>query len=534
MRVFLKQKLLVVPIIIGLLLLVISWFLSYPLSFDSPLDFVFNHISPLYWIGLLLFLVSLYLAATSTKNRKLILVACILIVTAIYGLRYFYYWLPSSDALYVRGLTEYALTTGDLNASKPYHSYFQWPSLFTLSQMSIPITGLQLMNFEFILFATLGALYSTCLYIYASRFSENGSYIAVIAYFVMMYWFLNYQFAPFSLAMGLLFVLFTIETSGFKGRNATLLTSIIFMGVTLTHPFAAVLFIAYALVMYVLSRSAHYLRLLLLTVIVYLLVTISLTPAFFAFAIRQVASIYSSEYQTTIARTFSGRLAPSPVIDAVAESFSRAIVLSTGAVAVLGFLLLFWRRKLRTLDLAIFISAGAYALAGVVLPVLGIRAWFALFIPISLGVTYFATGKYGKYLKCFFLIALVLVPFIPLTDSFTDTQVFFQTKSEYNCANFAVNDYNWTKQSSFLSSYRVMTYLSTRTAASGTHFGTDLTPDFPGSAGNYDCIMYTIGLGTNLLPYNYSLSSLFQKEKYNIIFDAGSCYVAVKASREGS
>jgi len=529
-----KQKLIIIPLSIGLLLLLTSWFLGYPLSFNSPLEFLFNHISPLYWIGLPIFLASLYLAATTTKNRKLILVTCILIVTSMYGLEYFYYLLPSSDALYVRGLTEYALSHSDLDSSKHYHSYFQWPSFFTLSKATVITTGLQLAQFEFILFAAMGVLYVMCLYAYASSYSEKGSYLAVIAYFVIMYWFLNYQFAPFSLATVFLFLLFMVETLAFRTRSTAILTVTIFACVIFVHAFAAVFFILYVLVMYALDRRTYYLRLFFVTLVMYLSVAAFFTPSFFTLAIEELRSALSFQYTTIVTQTFSGRLAPSPPIDAIAEAFSRGIVLSTGAVVALGFLLILFSRKLRKVDSAIFISSLIYSLAGAVLPILGNRAWFALVIPVVLGISYFARGKYEKYVTVFFLVVLVLFPFIPLTGSFSDREVFFQTKSDYACANFAVSYYNWTEQSSVFSHYRVMTYLEAKTAAIGTNFENDLAPGLPANIGNSDCIVFTEGLAVNLLPYNYSVAQLLGRSTCNVIFDSGSSYIALNASRFGS
>jgi hypothetical protein len=133
---------------------------------------------------------------------------------------------------------------------------------------------------------------------------------------------------------------------------------------------------------------------------------------------------------------------------------------------------------------------------------------------------------------------LVLFPFIPLTDSFSDREVFFQTKSDYVCANFAVSNYNWTQISSVISHYRTMTYLEAKTAAAGTKFENDLTvgllANVTATIGDSDCIIFTEGLVKNLLPYNYSKTHFLETPTFDVIFDSGSSYITLNASRFGS
>ena len=448
---------------------------------------------------------------------------------SMYSLRYFYYSLCGSDTLTFRGLTEYVITTGDQDPSKLYHWYFQWPFFFILNQIANSITGLEIIYFEFVLFAILGVLYVASLYVYASRFSKDGSYIAIIAYFIIMYWFLNYQFAPFSLAMGLLYTMFMLETHTLRKREMTLATMILFTSVTFVHPFAAVFFIIYTLAMYITSRNKNYIRLFLFTLAVYLTVSIFFTNLFFSNVVKQLTVIHSYEYTTLVGRTFGGRVAPAPLIDAIAQTFSRVIVLSTGVIAGLGFFFLLLKRKLRHVDFAIFISTTLFAVAATILPIMGRRGFFALAIPISLGATYFLKSKFERHFKCLFLVLVIFFSSIPLTESFSDGQIFFQTKDQYQCTNFAISYYNWTRQSSILSHFRLMLYLQAKTA-SDVSFGHDLSSNFPGDVRNYDFILYTVGLGKSYLRHNYSTTELFRESRYNRVFDSKYSYIVIKAS----
>lgn len=522
-----KEKLVLLPLCAGLILMLYSWYLSYPLRIDSVNDFVFNHISPLYWLSLASMLASLYVIATMNKSSNLKLIICASIVMSFYGLSYFYYSLPGSDVHYFRGLTEYFIRTDDLDPSKPAHTYFQWPIFFIFNKMAVSITGLEAIHFEFLLYAILGLLYVASFYVYASKFSKDGGYLAVAAYFIVMYMFLNYQFAPFSLAFGFIFLLYILDTHTTAKPEVTLTTMLIFTILTLLHPYAPAFFVIYELIMYIMSRRQRYLRLFVFTLVTYLVVLIYFTTTFFPYVVREVTNLYTGEYPTIIGRTFSERVAAAPIIEPIAQTFSRTIIISTAAISFLGFLLLWRRRKLRPVDYAIFLSGALYSVAGAILPVLGNRAFYFLFIPISLGVTYFLTSKFRKPLICIFLALLILFAFIPLHRSFQDAQIMFQTEEEYVSANFMLDHYNWDKSTSVLSHFRLMHYLEMRSAGN-VSFGHDLDESFPDKVSGYDSIVYTVGLGKSFMRHNSSMSERFSETAYNRVFDSSFTYIAIK------
>jgi len=527
------QKLIAVmlPLSLGLVLIVYSWYQGYPLMIDTPYDFVFNHISVSYWLGLPLFLGSLYVTANLVKNHNIKFMTCLGIAVGMYSLRFFYYSLPGSDAHSVRGLAEYATATNDLDWSKPSHSYYQWPLLFILSEISSSVVGLELRYFEFLMFAVLGVLYTASLYVYAAKFSGDGSTTAVITYFLTMYWFLNYQFAPFSVAMGLLFVLFMLEVCT-HGRYETALASVVlFTGIVFLHPFAGAFYILYELARYVIGRDEHNLHLFLLSSSIYLATSIFLTPVFFPTVVRQLTHPYLSEYPALVERTFGGRMAPPPEIDAIAQEFSRAIVITSVVITGLGFVLLFLKRKLRQVDVALLVSSALFAAAASIVPIMGRRVFFALALPASLGATFFLKGKTGNAFRLVFLLLAVLFPFIPLTQSFDDDQIMFQTRAEYECASFLVGYYDWSKTGSVLSHYSLMRYLRTITASSHASFRHDLSSSFPHNFSDYDCILYTVGLGKRLLPYNLTVQELPWKDTHDKVYDSDYCHVAVKADK---
>ena len=113
-----KDKLLIIPFFVGLMLMVYSWYLSFPLSVNSVGDSIFNHISILYWFSVPLLLTSMFLMAISFKNKYWKWIMTVGFVIVLYSLSYFYYTMPTSDSAYFRGLTENFIRTNNLNTSQ--------------------------------------------------------------------------------------------------------------------------------------------------------------------------------------------------------------------------------------------------------------------------------------------------------------------------------------------------------------------------------------------------------------------------------
>jgi len=518
-----KKKLILLPFCVGLILLFIAWYQSYPLSLDSHFDFPFNHISPLYWIGLPVLLVAFYVIA-DIGNDTVKCVAVMGVVMSMYSLSYFYYLLPGSDSHFARGLTEHFIITGDLNPSHAYRGYFQWPFLFILGNMATALLGLELKYFEFMLYATMGFLYSASLYVYFSKICRVSGYIAVIAFFIMLRWQFNYQFAPFSLCMALLFLLFMIESHVTMNREATLTTLIIFASMTFIHPFVSMFFVLYTLVKYLLSRKKRYMTLFVLTSIIYLTVLIFFT-AYFPTAIKHLARISQEQYSEYAQRL---TVEPAAPLDAIAQMFTSAVLISTVIISGLGFIILLLRRKFRSTDHAILISGAMYAVAGAFFPILGFRSFPVVAIPVAFGATYWRS-RFKRSYKYLLLILIILFTFVPLHQSYS--WKWFQTRDDYQSANFFIEFYNLSEPERILSYVTVNGYLQPRMSdievfESGYYFP-------PRDVKTYHCILYTAGLAKTFLSWNYSLDTTTDEieKNFNLIFSSDSSFIAINMKR---
>ena len=143
-----KSLILLLPFTAGLILIAHAWLSSYPVSIDYPGDVVFYDISFSYWISIPLLLTSMCLIAFKFKNNYLKWILSLGIVILIYSLPFFYFSMPTSDSQYFRGLTEYFLSTNNLNPLVSRHAYYQWPSFYLLSDIATSISGLSIMSFE--------------------------------------------------------------------------------------------------------------------------------------------------------------------------------------------------------------------------------------------------------------------------------------------------------------------------------------------------------------------------------------------------
>ena len=523
-----KKYVIVGSIFLGLFLFLYSYYLSYPLLMDSVDDFVYNHISPIYWIGLFIILPSLFILATISDRNDVKLISCIGIIFFMYSIKFFYYSFPASDIHYVRGLIEYVLTFEDLDPTKVFHEYYQWPIFFIINQIFILITNINLRYTEYILFIIFGVIYVSSLYLYY-YYNKKSIHISIIAFLLIIYWFFNYQYAPFSLAMSLLFILYMIESNEIITRNHVIISIFIYMCIIFTHPFAAIFYINYVMIMYILYRNKKHLQLFLFTLLIYTSYNLYYAKFFIPVILYQLESIDIFGYSTFVERTFSGRVIERPFIDIVSQIFSRVTVIFTLLFTGVGFLLILMKKKFRQIDIALFISSVIIIIVGVLVPLIGIRVVFSSIIPMSIGINYFYNSKYKKITVTLFFILIMLFPFIPLTQSFYDRQIMYQTENEYIDTNFFINHHDWSRTDTILSHFRLSQYLKVKTSSS-TLFLHDLRPDFPDNIENSDYIIYSVGLGKTLLSHNYSLTTALEENMYNRMYDSHYSYISVKSS----
>jgi hypothetical protein len=506
-----KHKLLIFPLILGLVLMIYSWFLSYPLLINSVDDYVFNHLSIIYWFSLVITLASMFMIAATSKNNTLKWAMTVAIIATMFSLSYFYPSPPTSDANLFRGLNENFANAKSLDVTSYRQSYFQWPSVFILTYVATAISGLNLVIFEFLMYGLIGFLLVTTLYVYLSGSFRHGAFIAVVAFFIVNSGYVNYQFAPYTIALCLLFLLFILDTKR-PSSSITLTMLLLFVAITLTHAFVPLFFAIFLLMKWIVTRSKRYITLFLFAAATYFVY--QFTSASFSFANNIIRML---TVESELSRVIS--IVPwSHPIDAIAQQFTAPTTVICAIVCFVGFVYLLTKRKLRTQDKAIFLLGIFYLGLGVAFYALGSRGIAIAFIPISLGAAYLYESKFRKFSKVLFLILLILFMFTPMRLTFFKTGLFFQTNQGYEAANFLVDNYNWNEHSLIVADYRTTQYLASRVTGNAD-FNT--VPD-PSQFKYADTIFYDVGLGINMDYYfNRTIEDTLDEDMLNVLYDNG-------------
>jgi hypothetical protein len=236
-------------------------------------------------------------------------------------------------------------------------------------------------------------------------------------------------------------------------------------------------------------------------------------------------------FQTEIYDTLVRVIPVSVPIDAIAQMFTAAILITTVAICVAGFIILLAKLKMRDLDkaIAIFLTGVFYFGFGLLFYVLGSRAIPIAFIPVSLGASYLFGTRLKPYLASLFLVLLILFSFIPLHASFTQS-IHFSTRESYTSENFFIDHYDWTKHSYILADFWVADYFESKIATEAYTFARE-PPTFardPQVIREVDTIFYTVGLGIDLHYVNYTIEETIYEEKLNVVYNSGSSIVTTR------
>ena len=467
----------------------------------------------------------MFLMAFTTKSNFLKWILSVGIVLTFFSLSYFYSMMPTPDSQFFRGLAEYFIQTKNLSASQLNHSYYQWPAYFILADIVTSISGLSVASYEFLLYALIGVLLTTTLFVYASKKLHIFGLIAVAAFFISLISFIDYQAAPFSLALGLLFLLFMLET---REKSSSLMVTILILyaGLLISHLFVPLFFVLYLLIRSIIEGNRQsrrvYRTFFLFTLISYFL--IELTLAKFSFT-QIITGLIQAPNMASYSYIVTQTVASSSVqiqINVIAQFFSRTVTIAFIGLCVLGLAVLFLQRKTGALDKAILISGVVYTALGAVLNTLGYRALAVVFIPFSLGAAFLCKGKIRLYIAGIFLILLMLFLFIPIHNSF-NTEITSQTREAYVADNFFLDNYNWQNPGAVVSDFRTNTYLESKLSVyvyinpwlnlNDKANGILYTPQFVGlKLGNYS-----------------SMESLSQGDKLDLLYNDGSSYALIKS-----
>jgi hypothetical protein len=256
---------------------------------------------------------------------------------------------------------------------------------------------------------------------------------------------------------------------------------------------------------------------------------VQITFAFFSFR-GSIISVFTppKEYSTIV----GGTLASTSVeIDAIPHFFSRTVTIAFAILCIVGFILIIFRRKLRKIDLSIFLTGVLYSGLGLALSVLGLRAVPLIFVSISMGIPILFQSKFKKYIKYLLVVLLVFFVFVPIHSSFTSYPLTFQTREDLATANFMINKYDWNSKSTVIADLGTAWYTVSQIYGN-TEIDSDTGPRFGlSNIIAYDSIVYSLGLAESLNNSGISVEATSQRimDRFDIVYNSGFSYIATKS-----
>lgn len=418
----------------GLILMLISWHFTYPIEIPKLDEIIFTQFYPSIWPGMILSLLGLFLTGYYSKRKSVKIICASIFPMVLYVYVFYFSYLPTSDSGTVKAIFEIFHYTG---INPAVESYFHYPIFFTLNEMTSQILGLNANNIAIIFFALFGVLIALYLYLFIFKITKNDIYqiafLAVPIYFIAIFPYLNYQWAPQTLAL-ILFLMLLLLLFDQKKLEYKFLSIIIFTVLVFTHLFIPAIYLLflgiYATKKKELRSSFLLMSCIYSTVLIYY-------AAFFLPAIidafRDSVYGFGKEYVIDISRSF---MEPKGLTSQIISTINRIRIPLTWIVLSTGFFIWFIKRKTNLYAVALAITGGIYFGIGMFYSVLGTRALQILFIPLVLGIGFFIS-KWKKPTLLFITIIIVLSIFSPMRSAYDGYQ--FQLSEEEDACNFLAN-----------------------------------------------------------------------------------------------
>jgi len=300
------------------------------------------------------------------------------------SLAYFYYYVPGPDPFFLNLASAY-LTGGFMNPQAA--TVYAWPGFFLLINMLSEVTTLPLNVVVSLFYFSTGFIFVSMVFFIATKHGLNGFW-AVVAFSILGFFFLNYQFAPQTLGLAFVMMLLYIDYAWGKSQAGIAMELMLVVATALSHPFMLMYYVAYLFIRT--FRTRRYLIRWTFATTVALVVNLFLAyPTVSENILRIFSSIQNllglSEYQN---RIFFAVAYASPF-----ETFSRLAVLSVVVVSGLGLAGLFRSRRTLPQDTALVIMCILMLGVGAAVTFLGTRA-----IQLAVVVAAIGSGHFPKLL----------------------------------------------------------------------------------------------------------------------------------------
>jgi hypothetical protein len=477
--------------IAGVLLVLVSWWQSYPLYLQSPYSEIFSSISPLYWIGLILVIPSL-LVLTLKAKRVQAAVASVLIFLTLKASAYFFYPLSYGSDPFFQSLLGYYFSGGHISV---FQQIYPWPAFFVLGKLFELVTGLPTAILAHTFVFVMGVLMVAGVLLVVERRSVNVG-AAVFGFTLLSYYFLNYQFAAQVLAFALFLLLIAVDFRVRLSRSRSLLQLLLFASVCFTHAFIPVFYLLYSFSQMIWVRKSHIVPSMTST-LCFLAIYISVL-SFYTGSLGNISSsLYASLFELSGYTEYQRIYAVSapPVGNILVQSLSRATVIGTGAVSAVVLVDMIRKKQFGSRDYALAATGTLYLLAGSALAILGSRAYQLLAVTASLPLGFFAAMKHK--LPSIMIIALAIAS-VSLPMHSASNEYLFQDQLTAQQATFVASHFGTPGATVFMEKMTAAILLySQKHAGTSIYIATELGD--PGARlPSYDWYAITPGLIHNI------------------------------------
>jgi hypothetical protein len=418
----------------GLILIIISWHLSYPIYMPNINKILFNQFYPLIWPGMILSLLGLFFTGYYSEKKNVKILSASIFPIIIYVYVFFFSYIPTSDSGTVKAMFEIFHYTG---INPAIESYFHYPIYFTLNEITSQILEFNANNLAVIYFMLFGFLIALYIYFLIYKLTKDNTYqIAFFApalYFIAIFSYLNYQWVPQTLALIFLLILTILLNQ--KKSEYKFLSIIIFTVLVFTHLFIPAIFLLLIGIHSIKKKESRNIFLLMCciysTVLIYY-ATFFLPDIIEAF--RESIYGFGKEYITDFSRSFKE---PTSFLSNIISTINRIRIPIIWIILSIGFFLWFIKRKISFPAFALGLTGGIYFGVGMFYSILGMRALQILFIPLVIGIGFFLS-KWRKLTLLLITIIIILSIFGPMRSAYDGYQ--FQINEEEFTCNFLANN----------------------------------------------------------------------------------------------
>lgn len=328
-------------------------------------------------------------------------------------LSYFYYNLSAAggfDPYFTDLASRYFLERGfDPNATRIY----SWPGFFVFVNAFVMIVGVPLRVFQFVFYFVLGIVLSSLVFVICDR-PGTQPFVGVWAYGVTGYYFLNYQFAPQTLALAILMAMLLVEFKLPRSNEKNVVLGLLFLGATVTHSFLQLFYLVYIMVRYLWTRDG------LARIVSYVAIFAAFNVLFSDFSLsRLVLSLRVSLLEFLGIRQYGGTIEQtlSASTDVIIQQFSRATIVAAGAISFFG-VVRNWKRELSDFDRFLTATSLVLVVVGAAIWLVGVRAIQVGVVVAAVGASAFTSKSTPRWHKMLVLALILLSVSIPMHANF--------------------------------------------------------------------------------------------------------------------